>query len=67
MDKVHALIQFINVSRSTRQPSKTAASRLVRASKVLGLTTEEMVTIFRAIDIVEKDGTPFNPDIERVW
>lgn len=66
MSNVNAILSLMFEARSSRM-SDTAAKRILRACKSLGLTAEETISVFSSLDYCDMDGKPFNARFKRIW
>lgn len=65
MTKTEAVLELV-IEASTTRVSNTAAKRILRACKVLGV--EEPVKVFHKLEYCREDGSVWNHDkIERIW
>ena len=64
--KFMAVLTIISEARSTRS-SSTAAKRVVRALRALGLDDAAVIAIMSRLDYCRNDGTPYSASIERCW
>ena len=65
MDKAEAVMTLIREGRRDRI-SDTAARRTVKAMKVLGIESNDMIRVLSYLDFCDEDGTPYG-DFKRIW